>query len=148
MGYAVYEDLTAPDYGVFRWSGYAVPAKCDMPGCDVAIDRGMGYRCEEVTDYVYFKDGKEVTEDDDWDDEVEVESEGCGLQFCENHLYNHEAHKEAFPKPDEPRWLWWILNHESWEKWRDENPDRVKTYQELTKDFTPDAKLLEELQEG
>jgi hypothetical protein len=132
MGYAVYEDETARDYGVFRWAGYAVPAKCDMPGCETAIDRGMGYRCEDG----HFNEGGDS------------EFNGCGLHFCDKHLYDGDSHENVEPKPDEPRWMWWVLNHESWETWRTENPYWVSEYQKSTANFVPDVELLEELQDA
>lgn len=39
MGYASY---TLPDG---REGGYAVDAICDLDGCEVEIDRGLGYLC-------------------------------------------------------------------------------------------------------
>lgn len=102
MGYAVYEDSTARDRGVERWAGYGVPAVCDMPGCEVKIDRGMGYRCED-------------------------QEEGCGLQFCNEHL-DHLTHGDNItPKPDTAEWVEWMLTDESWGQWRAENPERVAT---------------------
>ena len=38
MGYACYERNG-------RDQGYGVPAKCDHPGCDADIDRGIAYAC-------------------------------------------------------------------------------------------------------
>ena len=46
MGYQVYEDHWAKEYGVDRWAGYGVPAVCDFPDCTVKIDGGTDYRCE------------------------------------------------------------------------------------------------------
>lgn len=126
MGYAVYEDQTARDYGVTRWAGYAVLGVCDMPGCDVEIDRGMGYRCES---------GHEG-------------DEGCGLHFCSDHRYEiTQEHDQAEPKPDVPRWSWWMVNHESWAKWREENPGQLAWHVENAKGFTPSAEDLEELKD-
>ena len=126
MGYQVYEDITARDHGVERWAGYGVPAICDLPGCTVEIDRGMGYRCEEWTDYEYRLEGETVSGDDDWDEELEVEREGCGLHFCDEHL-DHPQHGDGIsPKPDTEEWMRWILTDESWQDWRDENPQKVE----------------------
>lgn len=131
MGYGVYED----PWHFGRWAGYMVPAECDQPGCSTMIDRGLGYQCEKYWDSFI---------DVDTEEEIEVEHEGCYLYFCSEHSA-HTDHEDAEPKPDHPRWMWWILNHESWEKWCEENPKRVAEYVEATKDFEPDAELLEEL---
>lgn len=117
MGYAVYEDMAARDRGIERWAGYGVPAVCDWPDCDVEIDRGMGWRCEESVTY-------------EWDEDLEVESEdvgeGCGLHFCGEHS-GHETHgDDVIPKPDTPEWEDHMLSDESWEQWRGENPTRVE----------------------
>jgi len=141
MGYGVY-------FEGHRWAGYMVTAECDMPECHTMIDRGLGYKCEKVTTYHYFDaEGNEVGSDGDWETETEEEGEGCGLFFCEAHLYDHVAHEDnkVQPKGEHPRWMWWILNHESWEKWREENPKRVAEYAEAIKDFKPDNELLLEL---
>lgn len=125
MGYAVYEDRVASNYGVERWAGYGVPAVCDMPDCAVEIDRGMGYRCETVTEYAYYRDNVAVSAYQDWDEEVEEEVEGCGLHFCDEHS-EHHVHEQAQPKPDTDEWVRHMLTDESWEAWRDENPEKVK----------------------
>lgn len=123
MGYAVYEDQAARDWCVTRWAGYAVPGICDMPGCEVEIDRGMGYRCEQDCDG----------------------DSGCGLHFCSDHRYDTEAHGKASPKPDVPRWSWWLVNHASWATWREENPDQLAWHVENAKGFEPSPEDLEEL---
>lgn len=118
MGYAVY-NLGG------RWAGYGVPATCDKPDCGASIDRGLAYLCGEDP-------GSE---------------KGCGLYFCSDHRYDTELHTDDLqPKPDSPEWLWWILNHHSWQQWREENPDDVETYKQETKDFEPGAELLRELE--
>jgi hypothetical protein len=94
--------------------GYGVPAHCDHPECDRKIDRGIGYVC-----------GGDVYGGED----------GCGLHFCGHHLSaagpfcaRCSQGKEPFePKPDHPEWLEWKLTDESWQKWRDENPEAVET---------------------
>lgn len=48
-----------------REIGYAVPATCDLDGCDEAIDRGLFYVCGSM------HDGGEF---------------GCGGYFCACHL--------------------------------------------------------------
>ena len=112
MGYQVYEDRAARDLGVERWAGYGVPAVCDFPTCDAAIDRGMGYRCEDLW---ALESGVLVRRKD----------EGCGLHFCGEHL-DHNVHgDDVVPKPDTAEWVGWILADESWAEWRGRNPDRV-----------------------
>ena len=104
-----------------RWKrdiGYGVPAKCDHPGCDAEIDRGLSYVC-----------GSEPYGGD----------HGCGLHFCGKHL-SYEDRGEDFPqlcercaseadpfdpKPDVAEWIEWKLTDESWAQWRAENPDEV-----------------------
>ncbi len=110
MGYAVYEDRWNPG----RWAGYAVPAECDWPGCEVRINRGMGYQCETHIDPA--TDGEEDTE-------------GCYMYFCSDHLY--EDHPDTIePKDDSVEWKWWLLVAPSWAEWRNENPDTVAEYRE------------------
>lgn len=113
MGYAVYDDLT----GLDRFAGYGVSAYCDFPGCDVKIDRGMGYRCEMYWDYEY---------DEDTEDEVEVALEGCGLHFCEKHLF-HTTHGDVeWDGREHLEWLRWQLYARSWAEWREQNPKKVE----------------------
>jgi hypothetical protein len=96
--------------------GYGVPAYCDHPGCGKEIDRGLGYVCGG---------------------EPYGGEKGCGLFFCEEHLYYHifrdgelqqvchRCHKYKFPykpTPDHPDWINHKLTHPSWEQWRQENP--------------------------
>lgn len=122
MGYGVYQDHDARDWGVLRWAGYMVPAECDWPDCHEKIDRGLGYKCEEHTEF---------------DDEVEdvMATEGCGLYFCSEHRYQEREHEEIIPKPDVLAWRRWQLYDESWGEWRDENPAEV-------------AKIISELNNG
>lgn len=111
MGYAVYEDRHALDYGVDRWAGYGVPAKCDHPDCDVEIDRGFAYLCGDDP------------MDDNPGEHRDGECMGCGLYFCAAHRFgNHEGFD---PKPDAQEWEHHVLTDESWAQWRDENPSRV-----------------------
>jgi hypothetical protein len=141
MGYAVYADIWHPG----RWAGYAVPAECDMTGCSTMIERGMGYQCEEIWGYRYLKDGVEVSEDDDWDDEQEVQTEGCYLYFCSEHE-DHEGHKDAQPKPDHPKWSWWMLTAPSWQKWREEAREALLTWhRENATRYEPDQEMLDEV---
>lgn len=94
--------------------GYGVPAKCDQPGCDVRIDRGLGYICGFG---------------EPWGGD-----EGCGLFFCMEHgggslcerCDTDAEDKYPFdPKPDVEDWVRHKLTDESWQRWRDENPAEV-----------------------
>ncbi len=93
--------------------GYAVPAVCDHPRCNEAIDRGMAYVCGGQAyggDY------------------------GCGLFFCAKHLYFGRSadapqlckkclryDKKLYkPKPDTKEWIDWKMTDPSWSKWRKE----------------------------
>ena len=99
--------------------GYGVPAWCDSPKCKKKIDRGLSYVC-----------GGEPYGGEN----------GCGLYFCQQHLYSHEfrngdceqvckrcdTYKSNYqPKLDHPEWIAWKLTDDSWKKWRKENPDEV-----------------------
>lgn len=104
-----------------KWSrdvGYGVPSICDHPDCDKEIDRGLSYVCGS---------------------EPYGGEHGCGLFFCENHLrYHHNedcrgqvcercaGYQSPFePKSDTLEWINWKLTDESWQQWRDENPNEV-----------------------
>ncbi|HKO88764.1 MAG TPA: hypothetical protein VJU83_09650 [Burkholderiales bacterium] len=96
--------------------GYGVPAVCDHPECNERIDRGLGCVCANSEPY-----GGE---------------NGCGLYFCSKHrvyLEDNECCKHldqgCVPKPDLPEWIDWKLTDESWQEWRDKNPDEVKRMQ-------------------
>lgn len=125
MGYTVYRDIEGHD----RWAGYAVPAECDMPGCEVTIDRGLGYKCQdghaEEPDHDLDLDGKLLAQGD-----PEFEDYGCGLYFCTEHLYDTDSHDGVEPKPDSVEWVRWMLEHESWQQWRDENPEKLTAMRE------------------
>lgn len=96
--------------------GYGVPAKCDHPGCDAEIDRGLSYVCGGMP---Y---GGE---------------EGCGLFFCSDHRDYAEGYERQVcercaanaqpfqPTPDVQEWFNHKLTDESWQRWRDENPSEV-----------------------
>lgn len=103
-----------------RWKrdiGYGVPCKCDHPGCDNEIDRGLGYVCADQQPY--------------------GGDRGCGLYFCPDHQHMTEKHhqlcsrclrgnKPFTPKPDVAEWMRHKLTCETWQQWRDENPEEVK----------------------
>ena len=104
--------------------GYSVPAYCDFPGCGKEIDRGLSRVCGG---------------------EPYGGERGCGLYFCTDHLLMANARvggetrwiqlcsrcapriKKPFkPTPDHPEWIHHKLTDESWQKWRDENPEEVQ----------------------
>jgi hypothetical protein len=112
MGWAV-----GYDHNWKRDIGYGVPCKCDHPDCNKHIHRGLAYVCG----------GRPYGEDD-----------GCGLFFCESHLYvgvegkDHQVCERCAkgadpfePKPDVKPWLRHKLKDASWKQWRDENPKEV-----------------------
>lgn len=99
--------------------GYGVPAECDKPGCPEQIDRGLSFCCGGyLTDY------------------------GCGLYFCGEHLSYRTprgsdrmvelcprcyAYKSPYnPKEDSEEWEHWKLVDESWQVWRDSNPEKAE----------------------
>ena len=90
--------------------GYGVPAICDHPACNKEINRGLSYVC-----------GGEAYGGEN----------GCGLFFCSDHLDPElcnrcRQHKAPYdPKSDCKEWRDWKLTDESWQQWRDENPDKV-----------------------
>lgn len=99
-----------------KWNrdiGYGVPCKCDHPGCEEIINRGLSYVCCKSSPY--------------------GGDEGCGLYFCYKHV-NHEHKCERCQKDLEPfdatgdilEWVEWKLKHKSWGVWRKENPEEVK----------------------
>lgn len=115
MGWSIGYDSTWK-----RDIGYGVPACCDHPGCTAEIDRGLSYVC-----------GGEPYGGD----------HGCGLYFCQSHLRSAGKRRDhaqvcdrcmkgrgstSFaPSPDHPDWIAWKLTDESWQQWRDENPEQV-----------------------
>lgn len=106
--------------------GYGVPSICDHPDCNEEINRGLSYVCG----------GSPYGGD-----------RGCGLFFCEKHRAMRvrlpslcercaPRKKEPFePKPDMQEWVQHKLTHESWQQWRDENPDEVKKLKRLGNEF-------------
>lgn len=115
MGWSIgYDDKRQRDIG------YGVPATCDHAGCRKHIHRGLSYVC-----------GGEPYGGD----------EGCGLFFCEEHLYLRELDDETFgtqlcvrchegkdsfePSPDLFEWVLWKLSDRSWQGWRDDSVGEV-----------------------
>lgn len=95
-----------------RWNrdiGYGVPAKCDHPGCDEDINRGIGWVCGA---------------------EVYGGEHGCGLFFCGSHRICGDlaivcercnAGEAPFePTPDVPEWTHHKETDPSWAEWRAE----------------------------
>lgn len=108
MGYSIGYDR--------RWGrdiGYGVPATCDYPDCGEGIDRGLSYVCGGEPRGGVF---------------------GCGLYFCEYHLWvggehDHPQMCEACvdetprfePTPDIQEWIDHKMTDPSWAAWRKEN---------------------------
>lgn len=122
MGWKVYE---CPKGRKFRHAGYGVPAYCDHPDCDKEIDRGLSHICGQIN---------------------KAEERGCGLHFCETHLgYSprygnlcercYPRQKEPFPaKPEHPEWAAHVLADDSWQAWREENPQWVDALKRIAKE--------------
>lgn len=98
--------------------GYGVPAYCDHPQCWVEIDRGLSYVC-----------GADPYGGD----------KGCGLYFCSHHQPgDHQrcprcaSYKKPYKitKPEHPDWIHHKLTDDSWQQWRNENPQATKELKE------------------
>lgn len=110
MGFSVFEDLHAAQHGVERWAGYGVPALCDHPDCSTEIWRGEACKCGDLFT-------------DNHGRHVDGECMGCGFFYCNTHRFgNHEG---ITPKPDTPQWVRWILEDDSWARWREEHPTKA-----------------------
>lgn len=106
MGWSIgYDDQWKRDIG------YGVPCLCDHPSCSAKIDRGLSYVCGG---------------------EPYGGNRGCGLYFCDDHLFHSVKlpqlcekclkHKKLFsPKPDTLQWTYFKMTDPSWEEWRKEN---------------------------
>lgn len=125
MGYQVYEDRAARDLGVARWAGYGVPGVCDRPDCTAELYRGLDSRCGE-----------------------DVDTHGCGLSFCGEHMVAGwdapqmctrcvEDEPPFTPKPDTAEWENHMLSDDSWGRWRAENPERVAEMRARAEGVTP-----------
>lgn len=105
-----------------RFRGYGVPAYCDAKGCDEEIDRGLGYVTHPAP--------PENLSDDDYDawwDEQDDLADGA-LFVCSKHAHR-DVDTDALPA-EHPDWLRHVLSDESWQKWRDENPEKAARYAE------------------
>jgi hypothetical protein len=122
MSWAVGENSAGRDIG------YGVPCICDHPGCGEEINRGLSHVCGDM------HDGGE---------------RGCGLYFCEAHLHIHSdegalgpngaprygvhqlcercqrGEPPFVPTADTTEWLTHKLTDESWQRWRNENPEAL-----------------------
>ena len=111
MGWSIGEGKDGRDIG------YGVPALCDHPACDKAIDRGLSYVCGMIN--------------------TDGEDRGCGLHFCTGHLLGSPKYgqlcERCYPrmrkpftrKPDVREWIEHKLTDESWSQWRLENHAEV-----------------------
>lgn len=123
------------DPGWRRDIGYGVPALCDHPDCTTGIDRGLSYVCGNAP-YggdngcgLYFCDRHLASVWDDEGEEVILASNGEELhQLCERCIDRHTTGEaEPFePKADVLEWVKWKLSDESWQQWRDKNPQEVQ----------------------
>ena len=133
MWYAVYEV-----WDRFWW--YGVPAVCEHPWCKKVIDRWMWcacwwmpfsdhgcdrYFCEKHLRYVMYNKNWTILSDDATDEEYD---NATSVNLCKRCRDN----KDPFPyKPEHKKWVKHILNDESWEEWRWNNPEKVKELQLL-----------------
>lgn len=102
--------------GEGRDVGYGVPAHCDHPGCTAEIERGISYTCGG---------------------EPGGGEHGCGLFVCGKHQFGNKhsyqlcrhcadrRHKRLTASADHPEWINHKLTDETWQQWRDENPEEV-----------------------
>jgi hypothetical protein len=133
MGYQVYR--IGKDTGGYRHGGYGVPTYCEHPECNEEIDRGMAFACagepfSEIGCDRYFcskhlqmecfkTDGDEGTCDHE---------DNCNCE-CKEVCERCATGKDPFPyKPEHPEWVAHVLTHESWNEWREENPELVEKY--------------------
>lgn len=146
MGYQVYRIRKNWDGG-YRFCGYGVPSYCEHPDCNEEIDRGMAfacggapdaegscnrYFCEKHRQGCFYIDPEGMHADDvkEGDDEDDYE---FFTGFCERCATDKDT---PFPHKDEhPVWLNHVLSDESWEEWREEEPEMVKEYQALLDNY-------------
>lgn len=103
-----------------RFIGYGVPAYCDHPDCDAEINRGFSYVCgsdlrggEHGCGLFFCQEHRHMTEDNDPRGDIEL---------CERCLSEQD---EFTPSAEHPEWANWMLQDDSWQDWRDENPEKV-----------------------
>jgi len=127
--------------------GYGVPAECDHPGCQVQIDRGLGYVCGSKPYggehgcglffcelHLQFGSWHSITgEPVDWDDEdtytLDDNNDMVYAEVCER-CAKGEAPLPG--KPDIQEWIDWKLTDDSWAQWRAEHPALVRVYKETS----------------
>lgn len=103
--------------------GYGVPCVCDHPDCDKEIDRGLSYVCGSESYGGEYGCGLYFCEEHKTYTDNEEKYDGRPPQLCDCCLQEGEPFK---PKPDTHEWINWKLTDESWQQWRDENPEEVK----------------------
>ncbi len=94
--------------------GYGVPSICDQPDCGEKIHRGLVYVCGG---------------------EPYGGEHGCGLFFCDKHLYTglvqlcyhcqEDDGGRQEPTADTTEWMKHKLLDDSWAEWRKQNPSEV-----------------------
>lgn len=94
------------DTALKRDIGYGVPSECEHPDCTKSINRGMSYLCAEC--HLYFC----------WEHLL------CFSELCQRCTDGKESYN---PKPDTAEWIRHKLTHPSWEEWRKENEEVVRT---------------------
>lgn len=127
--------------------GYSVTAICDHPGCTAEIDRGLGYVCCEDINHraccgaFLCADHREnYTYADELEDmePEELEELGHDLDDPETQLLIAEGdivkcNHKAIEYKEHAGWLNHCLTHETWAKWREENPALVAAYKDALK---------------
>lgn len=119
--------------------GYGVPAICDAPKCSEKIDRGLSYCCGEFVSEnggcgLYFC-GSHLLTVGYGDDEISSQlCDPCAISWKLWKMDEDNGYKLApagyKPKKDVLEWVIWKIYHESWQTWRDNNPEK---YGELKK---------------
>jgi hypothetical protein len=104
------------DFEHRRWRGYGVPAFCDAyaKGCREEIDRGLGWVCDDHNGG-----------DEDDPDYEEFDDLAHPIFVCSKHTCA-DVDESNLP-PEHPEWVEHLLTDESWQQWRDENPESVAT---------------------
>jgi hypothetical protein len=140
MGWSIgYDEIWSRDVG------YGVPAICDHPECNTAIDRGLSYVCggepfggENGCGLFFCPEHGggsrcERCSEDITDEDIEHAIEDCesGIDFDAavellDALGVDRFGSEPFPpKPDTAEWVHHKLTDPSWQQWREENPAEV-----------------------
>lgn len=101
------------DFDHRRFRGYGVPAYCDAKGCDVEIDRGLGFVCEGMWCHGEGEGGCVDL------DPVEVTTFVCGEHSCA------DVDWDDLPT-EHPDWIAHLLTDSTWAEWRKTNPEKVR----------------------